>query len=96
MEDGWVARGRRDGEGAVQEGKARRWRSGDGVCAGHRGTKTTGCGDHTEAFVLAGAFPVSAVRVQEGRAPNGIGPPLLRGTVYIYPKEEIITSRTRR
>lgn len=46
--------------------------------------------------MLACAFPVSAVWVQEGRAPNGIGPPLLRGTVYIYPKEEIITLRTRR
>lgn len=28
----------RDGEGAVQEGKAWRRRSGDGVCVGHRGT----------------------------------------------------------
>lgn len=57
---------------------------------------TTGCGDHTEAFVLARAFPVSVAWVQKGRAPNGIGPPLLRGTVYIYPKEVIITLRTRR
>lgn len=39
MKDGWVARTQRDGEGAVQEGKAWRRRSGDGVCVGHRGTK---------------------------------------------------------